>query len=247
MRILGVIDLRDGRAVHARGGVRARYAEVREAGHRQITGDPLALARYYKDEYGLSELYVADLDAIARGAPQNTVARAVVTVGLDVWLDTGATTAADVDEAANVGASTAVIGLETLPGYDALERLCDEPARVPLVLSLDVRDGRPVCRAACDIDGDPAEAVARRAWDAGIGTIIVLDLAHVGSDAGPPFNLIARVQAAVPEASVFVGGGIRSAPDLGELRAMGVSGVLMATALQRQAVTREALHSILAR
>src|SRR5215831_2083836 len=55
MRVIGVIDVRGGVAMHARGGVRERYEAI---------GDPLELARRYLDDCGVEELYVADLDAI---------------------------------------------------------------------------------------------------------------------------------------------------------------------------------------
>lgn len=242
-----MIDLRRGHAVHARGGERAHYRDVAHAGDVRIDGDPLALARYYRDEYGLSDLYIADLDAIGGDPLQAAVIRDITAVDMDVWLDAGTATPADAGEAAGIGSSTVVIGLETLPDYAALERLGAGPTSVPLALSLDVRDGQPVCRAGCDIAGDSAERVARRASDAGIGTIVVLDLAHVGGEAGPAFDVIARVQAAVPGVSVLAGGGVRSDADMRELNAMGVAGVLIATALQRKAVTAAAVHSILMR
>ena len=63
MRVVGVIDLKDGTAVHAVRGERERYRPVSSviAGD---DGDPLALARAFRSELGLDDLYVADLDAI---------------------------------------------------------------------------------------------------------------------------------------------------------------------------------------
>ena len=46
MRVIGVIDLRGGAAVHARGGHRERYLPVTAVGTRSIDpGDAPALAR----------------------------------------------------------------------------------------------------------------------------------------------------------------------------------------------------------
>ena len=69
MRLIGDIDLAIGRAVHARRGVRARYAPVGVAAGCPIDGDPIALARTYGDRLGLAVLYAADLDAIAAQPP----------------------------------------------------------------------------------------------------------------------------------------------------------------------------------
>ena len=57
MRVIGVLDLLGGRAVHARAGRRDSYEPVRG-------GDGVALARWYMRDVGLTELYAADLDAI---------------------------------------------------------------------------------------------------------------------------------------------------------------------------------------
>ena len=56
--IVGVIDLLDGQAVHAIAGNRNQYQPI-----AFCNGDPLALVAYYRT-FGLSALYVADLDAI---------------------------------------------------------------------------------------------------------------------------------------------------------------------------------------
>ena len=63
MRVVGVIDLKGGAAVHAVRGERERYRPV--ARSRGDDGDALALARGFRAALGLDELYVADLDAIA--------------------------------------------------------------------------------------------------------------------------------------------------------------------------------------
>ena len=72
MRVVPVIDLKDGTAVHAVRGERERYRPVNStlAGD---DGDPLALARAFRSALGLDELYVADLDAI--GGDERATAR----------------------------------------------------------------------------------------------------------------------------------------------------------------------------
>src|SRR5438477_544609 len=89
MRVLGVIDLMHGCAVHARAGDREHYEPVRAVAGAVIdAGDPVALARAYRDRFGLDELYVADLDAILGGAPQGRRVSDLAAVA-DVWLDAG--------------------------------------------------------------------------------------------------------------------------------------------------------------
>ena len=83
MRIIGVIDLLDGVAVHAVGGMRERYEAV--AG---VHGDPLALARSYT-EMGVDELYAADLDAIRGTGANDAIASGIAEACRALWLDAG--------------------------------------------------------------------------------------------------------------------------------------------------------------
>src|SRR5262247_2743707 len=99
MRVIGVLDLRNGRAVHARAGQRDRYAPVRSvAGEAIEPGDARALASIYRDRFGLGELYAADLDAIEGRAPQDQLVSALAACGA-LWLDAGVATATEASHA----------------------------------------------------------------------------------------------------------------------------------------------------
>ena len=56
--------------------------------------------------------------------------------------------------------------------------------------------------------------MARRARDAGVDTIIVINLARVGGPMGIDLGLVARIRRAVPELTVLAGGGVRGMDDL---------------------------------
>lgn len=244
MRVVGVIDLRGGRAVHASGGVRALYEPVARAGRVQVDGDPVALARFYQDVYGLDDLYVADLDAITGGDLQRHALSRLAVTGRSMWLDAGVASADAAQTALQAGASRVIIGLETLPDYGVLERICTELGASRVVLSLDLREGRLACRPGTPFAGDSVEEVATQAWRAGITTMIVLDLARVGGGAGPAVREIGRVRDAVPDAEIYAGGGVRSVNDLRALHSSGVTGALVASALHDGRLTPADLHSI---
>jgi phosphoribosylformimino-5-aminoimidazole carboxamide ribotide isomerase len=226
MQLVGVIDLKRGRAVRARGGVRDRYAPVERIGDATIDGDPLALARAYADQFGLSTLYAADLDAIT-GAGTNAEVLAALTAVAPLWVDAGISSAAAAQRVIGLGAARAVVGLETLASFDALSAICAAIDGERVGFSLDLRGGDPVT----SITDGPAEDIAARAADAGAGVLIVIDLARVGTATGPDFNLLMRVRAAAPETPLFAGGGVRGTADLARLADIGCSGALVATAL----------------
>ena len=67
--------------------------------------------------------------------------------------------------------------------------------------------------------------------------VLVIDLARVGSGAGPPLEAVAELSAALPEAAIFAGGGVRNADDLRALESAGAAGALVATALHEGRLT----------
>jgi phosphoribosylformimino-5-aminoimidazole carboxamide ribotide isomerase len=227
VRTIGVIDLKDGLAVHARRGQRDSYAPVREAGGAVVDGDAVKLARVYMDTFEIHDLYIADLNAIASGRPQHDVIRTVSSLGMRVYVDGGVTTPEDARQLIRTGARTVVVGLETLPSFDALADITlGTPA--PTVFSLDLRGGVPIGKAA---GAAVPEEVARRAFISGAFEMIVLDLARVGSGSGPDLAMMRRIRAAVRLPRLIAAGGIRHFDDLRDLAAIGCDGALVATAL----------------
>jgi phosphoribosylformimino-5-aminoimidazole carboxamide ribotide isomerase len=229
MRVIGVIDLLGGRAVHARGGRRDAYARVEHAAGCTIAGDAIGLARTYIERLGVAEIYVADLDAIAGRPTQDDLVTGIAALGAPVCLDAGVASAEEARAARARGASTVVVGLETLPALERLDGICAALGGSHVALSLDLRDGQPV---ACPRvrTGSP-ESIAVRAARAGVKTVIVLDLARVGMRRGLDADLVARVRRAVPDVALVVGGGIRGDEDLASARDLGCDGALVATAL----------------
>jgi phosphoribosylformimino-5-aminoimidazole carboxamide ribotide isomerase len=219
MRLIGVIDIRDGVAVHARGGVRERYETI---------GDPLDLARKFLDDCGVAELYVADLDAIEN--PANALRQPHVQTICEraaVWLDAGVSSVDRAREVIALGAAHVVVGLETLPSFDVLTAIREAVGGDRVAFSLDVRHGRPLGIG----DNDDPAVLASRAVDCGASAIIVLDLARVGMRAGLDVDLLEHVRDAARDVELIAGGGVRGRDDLDRLASIGCDGALVATAL----------------
>ena len=219
MRVIGVIDVRDGVAVHARGGVRERYEAI---------GDPLDLARKYVDDCGVAELYVADLDAIEdpmRAAPHPCVR--TLCERSAVWLDAGVSSVVRAREAIALGAARVVVGLETLTSFDVLTSISTAVGGDRVAFSLDMRHGRPLGIG----EGEHPAILASRAAGCGVSAIIVLDLARVGMRAGLDVDLLEDVRHAARGVELIAGGGVRDDGDLNRLAEIGGDGALVATAL----------------
>jgi len=246
VRVVGVLDLLGDRAVHARGGQRSLYEPV-----VMVAGEPIQpghapdLARAYVERLGLDEIYVADLTAIAASLERSrhhARARAepprhastldgITACGVVVWLDAGITTPEDARHAMHLGASRVVVGLETLPSWRALEEICHAAGPAHVSFSLDLRDGAPVSSLHLVSGRTRPETIVDLAAGAGVSSVIVLELARVGTSAGPDVEMIEAVHRAVPEVPLYAGGGVRGPEDLQRLADAGCEGALVATAL----------------
>ena len=194
-------------------GERERYRPI---------GDPLAIARKFR----LEELYVADLDAITGAGDNDAVIRALAREAR-VMADAGVSEPERAQALLELGVHRVVVGTETLADADALDRLLPEA-----VLSVDLRDGRTLAPDP-RIAGLPAIDALALLHCAELREVIVLDLARVGSGAGPDVAAIAEIHAAFPELELLAGGGVRDAADLSALADAGAAGALVGTALHR--------------
>jgi phosphoribosylformimino-5-aminoimidazole carboxamide ribotide isomerase len=184
----------------------------------------------YVDRCSVSGLYLADLDAIEGLRPHDALTRAIASMGVPLWLDAGIASVVDARGALDCGATRLIVGLETLRSFEALESISKEAGPDRVAFSLDLRHGQPITRAPEFAQQQPVELVAR-AVDAGADTVIVLDLARVGTGHGLDLQLIARLRAASSSVRLFAGGGVRGVGDLEHLRNAGCDGALVASAL----------------
>jgi len=228
VRVVPVIDLKDGTAVHAVRGERERYRPVRSALGGD-DGDPLALARAFRSALGLDELYVADLDAIA-GAGEHGACISALAREARVMVDAGVGEPGRAQTLLELGAHRVIVGTETLRGPGALDRLLAELPDGAVILSIDLRNGRLLSPDARLAGLAALDAVAQL-HRPGLRETIVLDLARVGSGAGPDLALIGAIRAAFPDLELLAGGGVRDVEDLRAVVAAGAAGALVATAL----------------
>jgi len=241
MRVVGVIDLKSGAAVHAVRGERERYRPVSSA-IGGADGDAPALARGFRDALGLEEIYVADLDAIV-GRGENSTTVAALAAEARVMVDAGVSAPAQAQALLELGAHRVIVGTETLPGPDALDRLLADLPDGALILSVDLREGR-VLSPDPRLAGLPALDALARLHRGGLREAIVLDLARVGSGAGLDVELIAQLHAAFGDLELLAGGGVRDVEDLRALRDAGAAGALVATALHNGVIGPHELRSV---
>src|SRR5262249_54513059 len=114
MRILPVLDLMKGLVVRAQGGRRKEYRPLISGLIR--SSHPLDVAQAFRFHFGLKELYLADLDAIAGRPPALQTYTSLRKRGFQLWLEPGIKQAPDAEKLAEAGIETIIGGLETLAG-----------------------------------------------------------------------------------------------------------------------------------
>ena len=178
---------------------------------------------------------MADLDAIGRQADHAQLIRAIAGLGLAVWLDAGIAEAADAARAVTQGASRVIVGTETLRDPGDLVGIV-AAATGACALSLDLRHGQLLGGSPAVEQLEPL-TLAAMAWEAGVRSFIVLDLARVGSGEGARLDTARALRRQLPAAELIVGGGVRDRADLVTLRDGGFQGALVATALHTGVIT----------
>jgi len=242
MQIIPVLDLLGGVVVR---GVQGRREEYRPVESRIVQkSDPLSVARSFRDRFGLTRLYVADLDAIVHQQQDRDVYRMLAANDFQLMVDAGLRNIEGAEALLAEGADQVVAGLETWPGPDQLARLAERLGGERVVFSLDMKSGKPFG----DLSGWPAREpydIAVCAVEAGAGELIVLDLAQVGANAGlSTENLCRRLIDRFPQLRVITGGGVRGLSDLKRLSRMKVSGALVASALHDGRISRADIESL---
>ena len=231
MQIIPVLDLKAGQAVHAVRGRREQYAPVQ--GVLGSGEDAVGLALAYRDRLGCQSCYVADLDAIAGRSSHRDILGTLAAAGMALWVDAGVATPEAGQALIALGVSRIIIGSETLPAAKQLTALATHLLPQTLVLSVDLMAG--VLRAPPGIK-TPRQLVALAA-EAGVNEVILLDLARVGAEAGPPLALLNALQPHFPNLAFYAGGGVRHRADLDRLAEAGAAGALIATAFHRGILT----------
>lgn len=242
MEIIPVLDLLGGVVVRGVQGLREEYRPVDS--RIVASSDALSVARAFRDQFGLSRLYVADLDAILHARPNQDIYRELAAEGLQLLIDAGLPGVEAAESVLRAGAAQVVAGLETWPGPCELRRLCETVGPQRVVFSLDLKNGRPFGSTSAWASAEPFE-IALSAISTGVGEIIVLDLAQVGSNRGlTTGELCVRLRERRAGARIITGGGIRGFSDLERLSKMGVSGALVASALHDGRLGRDEIERL---
>ncbi|MDE2180684.1 MAG: hypothetical protein KGJ40_07540 [candidate division NC10 bacterium] len=237
MKVIPVIDIMGGVAVHARRGERSAYRPIRSV---LLQGaDPVALLRAYRETLECDVVYIADLDAIM-GSGENLAIIGKMAASepqLELLVDAGIHNALQARRLLDAGAKKVVIASESLTSLSSASGLLTELGTESTLFSLDLKAKDVTWREPSTESKDPG-VIASRLLLLGFREVILLGMDRIGVGGGADAELLGRVATAVPGIRFIVGGGITSIKELTLLHRAGASGVLLATALHSGTITR---------
>lgn len=246
MHIVPVIDLMGNVVVHAIAGKRSDYRPVKSVLTSQSSPEKVGFALFEK--LRATVVYVADLDAIAGAAPGWDDYQRIAGCGLKLWIDAGVSSPDRADEFQSGHEDfdcidRVIVGLESINSPQALIQTVSVIGRDRCTFSLDLSQGVPLT----DSDawaGYSAIQIGQTAVEAGVNSIIVLDLAHVGTGRGVrTLDLCHQLRSRWPEITLVAGGGVRNLCDLRNLEKAGCDAALVASALHNGSLSLTALEN----
>jgi phosphoribosylformimino-5-aminoimidazole carboxamide ribotide isomerase len=240
MRLIPVLDIRRGIAVHAQRGDRKRYGPV----HSCLTSnaDPLVLLEKLHAALGCDEVYVADLDALEQTGDNLNLLTALATrVGeLQLMVDAGVRSTADARRLLDINVARVILASEASAGPHQVAEIGHAVGLENVVCSLDLRERLVVWGTPTIPLRSPDDALASLG-DSGIRSVIILEMDRIGAETGVDSHFLAPLIRRNPEMEILIGGGVRDVQDLLILQDIGAAGALVATAIHRGTLSRDDL------
>ncbi len=233
IRIVPAIDLIGGRCVRL---TRGDYATK-----KVYDASPVETARRYAD-CGVQRIHLVDLDGAKASRPCNLSVLEQIAAAVSCELEWGGGIASSEDLARvfDAGASHAIIGsVAALQPERFEEWLSRWGSR--MILGADVRQTEGRWRVAVKGWQEEAplslDAILRRFAGRELREAIVTDIGRDGMLQGPTTGLYVRLQAAFPQVTFTVSGGVSSMDDIRALDAAGLQKAIVGKALYENRIT----------
>ncbi|TAK63265.1 HisA/HisF-related TIM barrel protein [Methylobacter sp.] len=223
MKIIPVIDLKDGVVVHARQGNREHYQPINTDLCK--SSDIYQVIEAFLDVYAFDTFYIADLNAITDQGDHNQLITEVLSrfPQTTFWVDKGYQKYNQ--DAQLPGNYLPVLGSESYRNETILEI---EAFENNFILSLDYSNSNAL--GAESLFSDPTF------WPK---NIIIMTLGRVGSNQGPDMDKLAEFCRQYPDKNFIAAGGIRDKLDCILLNEAGIFQALVASALHTGAIKNE--------
>ena len=225
MKIIPVIDLKDGVVVHARLGVREHYLPINTSLCQ--SPDIYQVIEAFLGVYDFDTFYIADLNAITgQGGHERLIAEVLATFPqIMFWIDSGYQRVKKLPHN-----YLPVLGSECYSDDSALEL---KAFNKRFILSLDYSTSGTLGAKSLFSEQD--------LWP---DTVIVMTLGRVGSQLGPDLDKLKAFCSRYPHKQFVAAGGIRNTDDLQALKQLGIQQALVASALHSGMIGRAAIKKL---
>ncbi|MBS7611492.1 hypothetical protein KEJ27_04710 [Candidatus Bathyarchaeota archaeon] len=230
MKVIPVLDVKNGLTVWAKMGFRDLYKPIRS--RLYPFSNPLATVKKLSS-LGFKTIYVADLDAILYGFI-NTELYKALSSEVNLMVDLGVKSFEEASRVIDTGVKKLIVATETLPKLEIALSILEAYGCDRVVLSLDLKN-REILSKIPGFKSLPPRECLEKFVKLGFKEVIIVDLARVGSNSGPDLELIGGLKNA--SVKLIVGGGVRNLNDLLILREMNVEAALVASALHQSKLT----------
>ncbi|MGB8216047.1 MAG: HisA/HisF-related TIM barrel protein [Candidatus Methanoperedens sp.] len=229
-RIIFVLDILNGNAVHAVRGERAKYQPVKGSVVCNSSAPVDIISKVSP-----KEAYIADLDYLQH-LGDNFEMIGKLSEMTKTMVDIGPENMDDVEKCARI-ADTVIIGTETA----SLDLIAAASERFPgrINVSIDMKNSVVLTKDR-KLEMKPRELI-KKLNDYDIKDIIILELSKVGTSAGIDLDFLQEV-AGLSNHNILAGGGIRDMDDIHTLEKIGISGALAATAVHNGMIPVELIH-----
>jgi phosphoribosylformimino-5-aminoimidazole carboxamide ribotide isomerase len=228
MKVIPVLDILDGKVVHGIQGKRESYKPI--VSQIVKTADPIEVVQVFEQKFGFTRFYVADLNAIQKKGNNYEVLRGLKKSFPHLFfiVDFGVRNLSDILSAGKDLVDIFILGTETIESLAELDKILKYMSSQKIIISLDLKNGHllHVPRGFEENISNFLQIFMAKK----IAEILVIDLARVGSNAGPIYPEARQIRLKY-HGNVILGGGVRNASDLELLQKEGYNGVLIATAL----------------
>jgi phosphoribosylformimino-5-aminoimidazole carboxamide ribotide isomerase len=219
MRCVFVLDLFNGKVVHAVRGERRLYRPVEEYSKVVSSSDPISIIKKLSPQ----EIYIADLNRI-QGLGENLMLIRVISSLTKTMADIGVSSDSDIDLL--MPYVMPILGTETA-GFELIRRAAESRPDA-LCVSIDMKN-REVLTPQGSTRMDPFDMIMRlNSLD--IREVILLELDRVGTAKGIDREFLIMA-ASISRHPLILGGGVKDESDLDLLEEIGISAALVATAV----------------
>ena len=220
IKLIPVVDLKNGVVVHAKQGQREQYQPIKSI--LTPNSDIYSVLRGFLSICDFDTFYVADLNAIKGQGDNDNLIRKVLNdfPQITFWVDAGYQRAQKFPHN-----YFPVLGSECFTDDN-----CGELANFGkrFVLSLDYG-------ATSERLGAKKLFTQTELWS---DDVIVMMLNRVGSSQGVDVELLTQFKRDYPQKNFIAAGGVRNVDELEQLKTMGIQQVLLASALHSGAITK---------